>query len=669
MTSAPRASHDLWDALDALGDGLARVEDGDRIVVANAALAALLAATPDALVGRRLAEFVTPDDAARLHDGLERARAKGRGAADVTLVRAATVRLPVHVHVRGDYVVVRHRPADERAERLARALVDLACHEAVARGQRADALRRIAEVAAASLDVERVSFWELADEGAAIHAVEEHERTPGTHVAGTVLTRESSPRYFAAIADARTLAADDAQHDPRTAGFNAAYLVPRGITSMLDVPIRREGRMIGVVCNEHIGPPRRWQPEERYFAAAVADLVALTLETHDRRVAERMLRQTEERLHAAHKLEALGRLAGGIAHDFNNVLTAIAGFAHVLEAAGPDAAEGREAVRGIADAARRGSDLTAQLLAFARRRPKEPGIVDPDATLTAMEPMLTRLLGDGVSLVLLPGAGRNVVGDRSQLEQVVMNLAVNARDAMPAGGLLTVRTEDVDLVPAEATRRGAARPGPHVRLTVADSGVGMDAAVRAHIFEPFFTTKPGGRGTGLGLAIVEGVVRQWGGGIDVETAPGRGTQFVLDLPAAPTDGTAPVVPPASPFGRGVVLLVEDEPTVRRLAHRALTAAGFVVLAARDAEEGLRLATQWAHPLVALVTDVVLPGRGGYELATTLAASRPGLAVVLTSAFVPASHTDAALPPHRIVVKPFTSLALVAAVEEALAARA
>ncbi len=294
--------------------------------------------------------------------------------------------------------------------------------------------------------------------------------------------------------------------------------------------------------------------------------------------------------------------------------------------------------------------------------------MDPDATLTALEPMLHRLLGDGVSLVLLPGAGRNVVGDRSQAEQVVVNLAVNARDAMPAGGLLTVRTEDVDLVPAEATRRGAARPGPHVRLSVTDTGVGMDAAVKAHIFEPFFTTKEIGRGTGLGLAIVEGVVRQWGGGIDVETAPGRGTQFVLDLPAAPTDGTAPVVTPTSPFGRGVVLLVEDEPTVRRLAHRALTAAGFVVLAARDAEEGLRLATQWAHPLVALVTDVVLPGRGGLE-AASLVATRPALAVVLTSAFVPAHHTDATLPPHRVVVKPFTGLQVVAAVEEALAARA
>jgi nitrogen-specific signal transduction histidine kinase/CheY-like chemotaxis protein len=400
-----------------------------------------------------------------------------------------------------------------------------------------------------------------------------------------------------------------------------------------------------------------------YYEGLVEDLT-------ERRQAEEALRAAEGRLLQAAKLEAVGRLAGGVAHDFNNLLGVIMGYADLMARRLPPEDPLRRNVQEIQKAAERASNLTKQLLAFSRRQVLQPRVLDLHQTLREVESMLQRLIGEDVALVtvLREDVGR-VKADPGQIQQVLMNLAVNARDAMPEGGTLTVETTNVDLSEDYARRHLGVVPGPYVQLAVSDTGVGMTPEVQAHIFEPFFTTKTPEKGTGLGLATVYGIIKQSGGNIWVYSEPGRGTTFKVYLPRV--DETAPanvlVDPPPDPRrGQETVLLVEDDDKVREVVSLALRDAGYTVLEAHGGVAALALAGR-REPIHLVITDLVMPGMSGRELVEQWRERHPE-----TRALFMSGYTDATAPRQgglgsdaAFIQKPFAPNALARKVREVL----
>src|SRR5881628_486526 len=358
-------------------------------------------------------------------------------------------------------------------------------------------------------------------------------------------------------------------------------------------------------------------------------------------------KQLEEQFHQAQKMEAVGRLAGGVAHDFNNLLTAILGSADLVLDSLTAGVPEREEVEEIRKAAVRAADLTRQLLAFSRQQVIAPTVLNPNGVVANMDKLLRRLLGEDVELrtVLAPDLAA-VKADPSQLEQIVLNLAVNARDAMPNGGKLTIETQNVELDQEYVRGHLSAQPGPYVMLAVSDTGVGMDAATQSRIFELFFTTKEQGKGTGLGLATTYGIVKQSGGNIWLYSEPGRGTTFKIYLPRvdqAPEQLAAAPAARETPRGTETVLLVEDDDAVRTLTQKMLAAHGYTVLAAGGGAEALELAAGHTGPIHLLVTDVVLPGMSGRDLAARFRSGPPGVKVLYTS-----GYTDEAIVHHGIL---------------------
>jgi signal transduction histidine kinase len=347
-------------------------------------------------------------------------------------------------------------------------------------------------------------------------------------------------------------------------------------------------------------------------------------------------KQLEAQLRQSQKMEAIGRLAGGVAHDFNNLLSVIAGYAELILRALP--ADSPQRVRGeeILKASTRAAALTRQLLAFSRQQVLQPKIFDLNAVVSEMEAMLERLLGVDVILDtrLDPSLG-HVRADPGQIEQVVMNLVVNARDAMPDGGRIALSTSNTDMDEAYVRDHLGSRPGPYVLLQVSDTGHGMDPETQAHIFEPFFTTKEKGKGTGLGLATAYGVVKQSGGYIWVNSRPGGGTTFYVFLPRVdPLEETerAPIaeIPPG--FAGETILLVEDQEAVRHLMREVLEMSGYIVLEAASGREALRVSAEHKAPIRLMVTDVVMPGMTGTDLGRQLRAQRPEMKVLYVSGY-------------------------------------
>ena len=382
------------------------------------------------------------------------------------------------------------------------------------------------------------------------------------------------------------------------------------------------------------------------------------------------VREAEERLRQAQKMEAIGRLAGGVAHDFNNLLSVIFGYSGFMqEDLAPDDPL-RENVEEIVKATRRASDLTQQLLIFSRRQTQTLQPLNLNELVTNTERMIRRVLGEDIELVFRPGASLGCVrADVSNLEQVLVNLVVNARDAMPTGGRLTVETANVELGKDHPLTHVAERQGPHVMLSVSDTGIGMDQATQSRIFEPFFTTKRLGKGTGLGLSIVFGIVEQHGGSIWVYSEPGHGTTFKVYLPRSelPAASARPGAARA-PGGHETILLVEDEAQVRAIAQTILRRCGYRVLVAQSAAEALCLC-QGHEPIDLLLTDLVMPQMSGAELARRLAVERPAMKMLCMS-----GYTDDAILRHGLVdsalaflQKPFTSETLSTKVREVLGA--
>jgi PAS domain S-box-containing protein len=399
---------------------------------------------------------------------------------------------------------------------------------------------------------------------------------------------------------------------------------------------------------------------------------AKTFELFAEDVTER--RALEQQLRQSQKMEAVGRLAGGIAHDFNNLLMVISGYSEfLLDRVGPEPAL-RGPAQEIAGAAGRATSLTRQLLAFSRKQMLAPKILDLNGVVTENMKMLTRVIGEDIDLVMVPTTGLGAVrADAGQIEQVIMNLAVNARDAMPSGGKLTIETSNVSLDEESAHFHPSLKPGNYVMLAISDTGAGMDSETQSHIFEPFFTTK-GSKGTGLGLSTVYGIVKQSGGYIWVYSEAGKGTTFKIYLPrvAAPVESPAQIAAPAESVaaadpGTETILLVEDEANLRYLARQFLEKQGYRVIEAADGAVAVQIAVAHEGVIHLLLTDVIMPGMNGRELAQRISEIRPNVKVLYMSGYTENvigrnGTLDAGV---RLLQKPFTLRDLKSKVREAL----
>ena len=449
-------------------------------------------------------------------------------------------------------------------------------------------------------------------------------------------------------------------HEARARGVHKPFILLTGYGSgALDEEASREGAADYV--------------EKHLVGAHLERSIRYALRTWQ---ASRVLHDRDEQLRQAQKMEAIGRLAGGVAHDFNNLLTAIIGYTDLIaERLDPNEQIGRD-VGEIRKAADRGAALTRQLLSFSRKQFLNPTALDLNETVSGLLQMLPRVIGEHIkTTVNLAGDLARVQADASQMDQVLVNLVLNARDAMPAGGHLTIETSNVELdeerLSAENLRLG---PGNYVMLSIGDTGGGMDAGTRARAFEPFFTTKPKGKGTGLGLATVYGIVDQSGGGIALSSAPGRGTTVRIYLPASTASAEAPapqVNPTHDSIGTETILLVEDNDSVRTLAAKALRRRGYTVHEARDAEDAIEWATTSGIRPHLLVTDVVMPGLSGPNLAARMLQLHPEMRVLYMSGYT--GDVTAAQGNFWGVVpllqKPFTPAALAERARVALDAAA
>lgn len=402
----------------------------------------------------------------------------------------------------------------------------------------ADVFARACELAADAIRVERVGVWLYAEAHTALRCVDLYERSTGEHSTGTTLRVADFPAYFAALAVRKAIPAELAALDPRTSEL-AGYLVPLGITSLLDAGIFTGDGLAGVVCHEHVGPPREWTTEERDFAGSVADLLALRLGAAEVGELRAVCRDQQERLAGAERAAALQHLAAGVAHDFRNLLTVVNGHAEVL-ADRPDLpADARAQAGHILDAGRRGVAVGNELLEFARPDTRPPAVLDLAAVTADFLPVLRAAVGPRHPVRFTPPAAvGQVLADQTDVIRVLLNLGLNARDALPDGGPVAVRVAPVKVA------GGPGLTGHFVMVEVADGGAGMDAETRRRAFDPFFTTKP--KGTGLGLAVVRRAVERAGGVVRIETAPGKGTAVRCFFPrvGASSGGTTDFrVPP------------------------------------------------------------------------------------------------------------------------------
>jgi len=465
----------------------------------------------------------------------------------------------------------------------------------------------------------------------------------------------------------------DIAADPAMAPWRERAL-SRGMRSIATFPIQTGERQVGALALYGQGAGE-FDAETTRLLSRLAEGLSFASESWtaqlQRQRAEAALEEQRQRLRQAQKLEAIGRLAGGVAHDFNNLIGVILGY---TESLARDATPAQQAkLEQIRRAGERGAQLTNHLLAFGRRQVLHPRPLDLAAVVRDAAPMLRGLLGGGVTLSLTAASGgAQVLADPLQVEQVLLNLVTNARDAMPGGGALEIRVDEVELGAEEASRWPWARPGTWLRLGVRDGGHGMDADTRLRIFEPFFTTKAPGQGTGLGLATVHGIVEQSGGGIVVESAPGAGSRFDVFLPrlqpAEVTPVTADERSAAPAARRSTVLLVEDEQPLRELIRDNLAAAGLSVLDAHSGEQALELLARHDVAVDLLLTDVVMTGLSGPELARSSQRLRPKLPVLFMSGygFEQLERHGLLETTPNLLAKPFTEAALLDAVRRALA---
>ena len=453
--------------------------------------------------------------------------------------------------------------------------------------------------------------------------------------------------------------ARDVYSDPETGEAFRRLLAENGVVRNFEYQVRRrDGSTAWLLQNARV--LKNEAGESVYYEGTMHDVT-------ERKTLEEQLRQSQ-------KMEAVGRLAGGVAHDFNNALGVIVGYGELLDLNLPADSPMHKHAKEIIKAGQRAASLTGQLLAFSRKQTIQPVVLDLNSVVIDTEKMLQRLIGEDINLAIVRESKlKNVKADRGQITQILMNLAVNARDAMPGGGKLVIETANAELTEADARQDHSIQPGHFVLLRVSDTGCGIDSEILAHIFEPFFTTKVEGGGTGLGLSTVYGIVKQSNGHILVDSELGRGTTFRIYLPQVQTSIS---LQPAEkhrplPGGTETVLLVEDEEAIRGLARGCLRASGYKVLEACNGASALDIASQFAGKIDLLLTDVIMPGMDGRKLATLLGRSRPAMKILYTS-----GYTDDRLSSHGVLepgvallMKPFTIEGLLVAVRDVLDGKA
>ncbi len=503
------------------------------------------------------------------------------------------------------------------------------------------------------LDVERASVWRF-DEGAmAMHCLTINARS-GRGPGEMTLPLERHPTYLGTLRNARVVAIEDVGAHPEIEAVARAVGLADN-TAGLSAPCRVAGQLVGVLQIAYTRGPRAWTADEKLFAASVSDCVSLALESEQRRREQELRTALEADLRQRQRMDSIGMLAGGIAHDFNNLLVPICGNAELLTESLDPSHPDRELVDEILQAGCSARDLVGQLLAFSRKQVLQLRTVDLAEEARKTSRLLLRALPENVKLELDLEGELLVNADPGQLQQVIINLVINARDAMPAGGKIRI------------VGRRNARPLPHVALAVEDTGTGMDDDTLAKIFEPFFTTKALGRGTGLGLSTSYGIVEQHGGSLAATSEVGRGSRFEISLPCAEEASAKPIRPKrVTARQREAVLLVEDEPVVLGVGKRLLAAAGFRVIPAGGPEEALALAAK--HPEIELVvTDVVMPGMNGAQLFDKLQRLLPDVGVLYMS-----GYDNEVLAPQGVLAdgiellrKPFSGPDLIAAVTRAL----
>jgi len=546
------------------------------------------------------------------------------------------------------------RKANERYARQEAALTTLTASYLSAPDDFNDIVRGITEVVANTLSVALVGVWRD-DESGAVSICQDLFQWPGVaHSDGMALSEDACPAYFQALAGGEVLAVTDAMSDPRTVELTGRLLAPYGITSMMCAPIRSQRATIGVLSCKHVGEPRRWMPDEQAFALAVANLLSTLIAQAEHQLLEQQLRQ-------AQRLEAIGRLAGGIAHDFNNILTVILGRAEEVSLDRRVPEEVREAVSDLEQNAQRASALTRQLLAFSRRQAIEVRDVDLNDVVTNVARLLHRVLGEDILVSFTYADGQLAVrADPGMIEQVLLNLAVNARDAMPVGGRLIIDTSLHEATGSNAPSSTSSRSW--ACLSVRDNGAGIAPEHLPHIFEPFFTTKDVGKGTGLGLATTYGIVQQHGGWIEVDSQVGLGTEFRVFFPRVetkPAVAVAALHPTPAPRGQETILVVEDEAGVRALVIRLLQDLGYRLLQAQSGPHALDVWRQHGDEVDLLITDIVMPdGMNGVDLAERLRRGRPSLKVIYTSGYLAdLNREDILRHADAYIAKPFSLMEL------------
>ncbi|PRP94050.1 Blue-light-activated protein [Enhygromyxa salina] len=685
-----------------------------------------------------------------------------------------------------DETLVRQWEGRRRLQR--QALEKLALRQASGPEEIETVLREVTASSAAALGVERVSVWSYTPARDGITCLDLYELSRDHHSEGASLLERDFPGYFRAMASERAIVASDARTDPATREFSPSYLVPHGISSMLDAPIRVGGELFGVVCHEHVGPARVWTPDEVDFTGSVADLTALAISTSRLRQSEELLQlaldagdigtfvwsprteqlvwderthqlfdwpperfrgtfadlsdrvhpddrallkaafersmstggefralyrarrrdgseriiesrgrtylatdgspdhlsgvcfdiseryHAEQRAYEHQKLESLGLLAGGIAHDFNNLLVGVLGNASLLLMDTQLRPETSSVLLEIQAAGERAANLCGQLLAYAGRGSFAIRPVDLSALVTEASELHRAALGKGVRVrAKLEPSLPAVDADITQLRQVLMNLAINASEAIGAGeGTITITTKatqlDTDTL-STWPESGSLAPGPYVLLSVADDGPGIDPALESRIFDPFFSTK--GPGRGLGLAAIQGIVRRHHGALRLASSEGAGARFDLLLPASDEPAPRQPGPCAAPATRGVgtALVIDDEPLVQRLARAVLERAGYRVVLADNGDEALARYTESPEAFAVAVVDLTMPGVRGIDVAIHLRTMRPELPIVICSGYSEdqLGEDPVELRGAAFVHKPYRAADLLASVREVIAA--
>ncbi len=574
--------------------------------------------------------------------------------------------------------ITERKQAEVELKRLNRALRTISdCNQALVRaGDEPELLNKICQIL-----VERGGYrmawvgYAVEDEGKSVRPVAFAGEEKG-YLSTLKITWADEPRgrgpTGTCIRTGRPAVVRHIQNDPEFAPWRQEAL-RRGFASSIGLPLLSGGHKLGALML-YSADADAFDTREVDLLSELADDLAfgiVALRNRDERErAERVLKKTQEQFLQAQKMEAVGRLAGGVAHDFNNLLTVISGYADLLLDGTPGSTQ-RNQLEEIKRAAERATSLTRQLLAFSRKQVITPRILNLNAVVTAAQDMLSRLLGEDIGLTtnLAPSLG-HIKADPGQIEQVIMNLVVNARDAMPKGGRLMIETAHVNLDEEYARSHPYVEPGNYVLLALSDTGCGMDAETQSHIFEPFFTTKARGKGTGLGLSTVYGIIKQSGGHVNVYSEAGRGTTFKIYFKRVdePVEAETPQAgPAASAAGTETILLVEDEPAVRTLAEETLRSSGYTVLAAGEYIEALALCNRHSGTIHLLVTDVIMPGLNGRELAECLHALRPQMRVLFIS-----GYTADAIAHHGILdegmaflPKPFSPRDLLVKVRQTL----